>query len=202
MRRHGAVERLLAPSTGRRLQEEPSEALISPHSTPVELRVENNTVSVTTQNLPQLYRFCFLMTGDASKAQEAFQNTVREAALRSAREEPPPDRLWFFRDARRRCIAAGEEGLQAELGMLEEAEISPVAPMQIEQLDPDQLAVWISAAPEPQRSALALFYLDEFSLREMLVLLEMKAGEFSELISSGRRQFQAWLDATTSNTEV
>ena len=137
------------------------------------------------------------MTGDAGKAKEAFQDAVREAALRSARDEPPLDRLWFFRDARWRCIAASQQGLQAEPGMLKEAEISPVAPMQIEQLDPDQLAVWISAAPEPQRSALALFYLDEFSLREMLALLEMKAGELSELISSGRRQFQAWLDATT-----
>jgi DNA-directed RNA polymerase specialized sigma24 family protein len=136
------------------------------------------------------------MTGDESKAQEAFQDTVREAALRSARDEPPPDRLWFFRDARWRCIAVSEQGLQAEAGMLEEAEISPVAPMQVEQLDPDQLAVWISTAPEPQRSVLALFYLDEFSLREMLALLEMKAGELSELISSGRGQFQAWLDAT------
>jgi DNA-directed RNA polymerase specialized sigma24 family protein len=88
-----------------------------------------------------------------------------------------------------------EQGLQAERGALEEAEILPGAPMQIEQLDPDQLAVWISAAPEPQRSALALFYLDEFSLREMVALLEMKAGELSQLISSGRRQFQAWLNA-------
>jgi DNA-directed RNA polymerase specialized sigma24 family protein len=85
--------------------------------------------------------------------------------------------------------------------MLEEVEISPAAPMQIEQLDPDQLAVWISAAPVPQRSALALFYLDEFSLREMLAVLEMKAGELSDLISSGRRQFQAWLDATTPYAE-
>jgi DNA-directed RNA polymerase specialized sigma24 family protein len=163
------------------------------------LRVENNTVSVTTQNLPQLYRFCFLMTGDASKAQEAFQGTVREATLGSARDEPPSDRLWFFRDARLRCIAVSEQGLQAEPGVLEEAEISPGAPMQIEQLDPDQLAVWISAAPEPQRSALALFYLDEFSLREMLAVLEMKAGELSELISRGRRQFQAWLNAAVPN---
>ena len=154
-------------------------------------------MSVTTQNLPQLYRFCFLMTGDASKAQEAFQDAVREAALRSARDEPPRDRLCFFRDARWRCLAVSEQGLQAEAGMMEEAAISPAGPMQIEQLDPDQLAVWISAAPEPQRSALALFYLDEFSLRELLALLEMKAGELSELISSGRRQFQAWLDATT-----
>jgi DNA-directed RNA polymerase specialized sigma24 family protein len=136
------------------------------------------------------------MTGDAAKAQEAFQDTVREAALRSARDEPPPDRLWFFRDARRRCVDVCEEGIQAEPGMLEEADISPIAPVQIEQLDPDQLAVWISAAPEPQRSALALYYLDEFNLGEMLGLLEVKANELSDLISSGRRQFQAWLDAT------
>ena len=158
-------------------------------------------MSVTTQNLPQLYRFCFLMTGDADKAREAFQDTVREAASRSAADEPPPDRLWFFRDARWRCLAVCEQGLQAEPGMLEEAEISPAAPRQIEQLDPDQLAVWISAAPEPQRSALALFYLDEFSLGEMLALLEVKAGELSDLISSGRHQFQAWLDAVTPHYE-
>jgi DNA-directed RNA polymerase specialized sigma24 family protein len=156
-----------------------------------------NTVSVSTNNLPQLYRFCFLMTGETGKAQEAFQNTVREAAVRSARDEPPLDRLWFFRDARWRCLAMSEQDVQAEPGMLEESEISPVAPRQIEQLDPNQLAVWISAAPDPQRSALALFYLDEFNLREMLALLEMKAGELSDLISSGRRQFQAWLDSTT-----
>jgi DNA-directed RNA polymerase specialized sigma24 family protein len=154
-------------------------------------------VPVTTKNLPQLYRFCFLMTGDAAKAQQAFQDTVREAALRSARDEPPPDRLWFFRDARWRCRALGEQDIQAEPGMLEEAELSPFAPMQIKQLSPDQLGVWISAAPEPQRSALALFYLDEFTTAEILAVLEMKAPEFSDLVSSGRRQFQAWLDATT-----
>ena len=136
------------------------------------------------------------MTGDSAKAQDAFQNTVREAALRSARDEPPLDRLWFFRDARWRCLAACEEGIQAEPGMLEEAEISHVAPRQIEQLEPEQLAVWISAAPEPQRTALALFYLDEFTTAEILSILEMKAPEFSNLISSGRRQFQSWLDAT------
>ena len=158
-------------------------------------------MAVTTKNLPQLYRFCFLMTGDAAKAQAAFQDTVREAATRAASDEPPPDRLWFFRDARWRCVALGEQGLQAEPGMLEEVEISPTAPIQIEQLEPAQLALWVSAAPEPQRSALALFYLDEFTLTELLSLVEMKAGEFSELICSGRRQFQAWLDSTIAYYE-
>ncbi len=155
-------------------------------------------MAVTTKNLPQLYRFCFLMTGDTEKAQTAFQDTVREAATRTEADEPPPDRLWFFREARERCIAVGEQGIQAEPGMLEEVEISPDAPSQIATLTPEQLALWISAAPEPQRSALALFYLDEFTLAELLSLLEMKAGELSELVCSGRRQFQSWLDSTTA----
>ena len=134
------------------------------------------------------------MTGDAVKAQEAFHGTVQEAASRSARDEGPSDRLWFFRDARWRCVALSEKGIQAESTELEESDVLSGAPKQIEQLDPAQLAIWISAAPEPQRTALALFYLDEFSLRELLSLLDVKAVEFSRLISTGRRQFQAWLN--------
>jgi DNA-directed RNA polymerase specialized sigma24 family protein len=151
----------------------------------------------TNQNLPQLYRFCFLMTGESGKAQEAFQATLREAALRSAQGEPPADRLWFFRDARWRCLVVCEEGLQPEHGSLEEHDLSPHCPTQISQLHPEQLAIWISAAPEPQRSALAAYYLDEFTPREILTLLDLKTAELSEFISSGRRQFQAWLNATT-----
>lgn len=155
----------------------------------------------TNQNLPQLYRFCFLMTGEVAKAQEAFQATLREAALRSAHGEPPADRLWFFRDARWRCLEVAEQGLQPEQSALEEHDVSPTAPAQIAQLHPEQLAIWISSAPDPQRSALAAYYLDEFTPREMLGLLELKTAELSAAIASGRRQFQAWLNATTPHYE-
>jgi DNA-directed RNA polymerase specialized sigma24 family protein len=77
-------------------------------------------------------------------------------------------------------------------------EISPTAPAQVGQLEPAQFALWISAAPEPQRSALALFYLDEFTLAELTSLLDMKPPELSAHICSGRRQFQSWLDSTTA----
>lgn len=136
------------------------------------------------------------MTGDAGKAQEAFQTTLREAALRSAQGEPPPDRIWFFRDARWRCLVLAEEGLQPEHGAMEEHDVSPNAASQIAQLHPEELAIWISAAPEPQRSALAAYYLDEFTPRELLSLLELKPGEMADAVAKGRRQFQAWLDAT------
>lgn len=135
------------------------------------------------------------MTGDEQKAEAAFHDTIREAASHSAEGEPPNDRLWFFREARWRCLAAVEHGVQAEEIEMEETDVAPEAPSQLEQLEPQQLAIWISGATDPQRSALALYYLDELSHREIASLLELSVTELGELVSQGRRQFQAWLDA-------
>lgn len=151
----------------------------------------------TNENLPQLFRFCFLITGEAVKAQQAFQSTLRAAAARAAEGNAPADRMWFFRDARWQSLIASESGLQAEPGTIEEEDLTAHTAAQVERLYPEQLATWIAGAPEPQRSALAAYYLDEFTLQETLSLLELKAGEFSEMIASGRRQFQAWLNVTT-----
>src|SRR5437762_11259011 len=107
------------------------------------------------------------MMGDASKAQEIFHTTLCEAAQRAAREELPNERFWLFRDARWRCLEASETDLQAEPLEIEEQEITAGTASQIERLEPIQVAIWISAAPEPQRTALAFFYLDEFDHREI-----------------------------------
>ena len=154
------------------------------------------------QNLLQLYRFCFLMLADAAKAQEIFHATLRDAAQLAANGEAPRDRLWFFRDARWRCLEAGEQGLQAEDVDFEQGELADWAPSQIEKLEPEQFAIWISAAPDPQRTALALFYLNEFSYRDLLSVTELKPQELSKLLGGGRREFQAWLDATFPVTQT
>ena len=147
------------------------------------------------QNLPQLYRFCFLMLGDSAKAQEVFQTTLREAALRAAQGELPRGPFWLFRDARWRCLEATKTDLQPESLDLDEHDVAADAKSQIEQLEPTQLAIWISGAPDPQRTALALFYLDEFDYQEILDLAELKLNELSRSLAQGRRQLQAWLDA-------
>ncbi|MGI9113961.1 MAG: hypothetical protein ACR2FX_02815 [Chthoniobacterales bacterium] len=152
---------------------------------------------MAARNLPQLYRFCFLMTGQQEQAQQIFQDTVREAAFLAANGEPPADRFWFFREARWRCLAVAAKALQPESGSQQTAEISEQAPEQIAQLDPEQLAVWVSAAPEPQRSALALHYLDEFSYREILGITGLKLNELATALAAGRGEFQSWLNTTT-----
>jgi DNA-directed RNA polymerase specialized sigma subunit, sigma24 homolog len=152
-------------------------------------------VSDREQNLPQLYRFCFLMLGDSRKAQEIFNTTLREAAVRAAKGELPREPFWLFREARWRCLEASETDLQPEALEMDEHDIAPQAASQVKQLDPTQLAIWISAAPDPQRTALALFYLDEFDYQEILDIAELKLSTLSRCLSQGRRQLQAWLDA-------
>ena len=142
------------------------------------------------------------MLADARKAGEVFHATLRSAAEHAANAEPPRNRLWFFRDARWRCLEAGEQGLQAEDAELEQEELSTTSSSQIEKLEPEQLAIWISAAPEPQRSALALFYLDEFTHEELLSVSELKPAELAKMLLQGRRQFQAWLNATVPVAEI
>jgi DNA-directed RNA polymerase specialized sigma24 family protein len=152
-------------------------------------------VSDRKQNLPQLYRFCFLMLGDSRKAQEVFNTTLREAAVRAAQGELPKEPFWLFREARWRCLEASKTDLQPEALEMDEQDISPQAASQIKQLEAAQLAIWISAAPDPQRTALALFYLDEFDYLEILDIAELKLSTLSRCLAQGRRQLQAWLDA-------
>jgi DNA-directed RNA polymerase specialized sigma24 family protein len=161
------------------------------------IHLEKEGSHILARSLPQLYRFCFLMTGDTSRAIEAFQNTLREAALLAARGQLPPDRLWAFHEARHRCLENSKDDVQAEPTTMAEEPIAPDASARAAQLDSEQLAAWISAAPEPQRSALAFFYLNEFSHREMQNLLDVKMNELASLISHGRSQFQAWLNTVT-----
>ena len=130
------------------------------------------------------------MLGDAAKAQEVFDAIMHDAALRAAQGELPEDRLWLFNDARWRCLEVSEAGLQPEPVEMEEHEIAATAPSQIGQLDPYQLAIWISAAPDPQRSALALFYLDEFDQDELLALTELKTHELGSGSATRGRNFR------------
>jgi DNA-directed RNA polymerase specialized sigma24 family protein len=95
-------------------------------------------------------------------------------------------------------LEASKMDLQPESVEMEEHDIAQEAASQIKQLEAAQLAVWISAAPDPQRTALALFYLDEFNYLEILDIAELKLSTLSRCLAQGRRQLQAWLDAKHS----
>ena len=137
------------------------------------------------------------MTGDRARALQAFQNTLREAARLASRGQLPADRLWSFHEARHQCLALSKDDQHPGSMKIQEEPIAPDAAARVARLEPDQLASWVASTPEPQRSALAFFYLNEFTHREMQNLLDVKMNELAQLISHGRSQFQGWLNTVT-----
>jgi len=138
------------------------------------------------------------MLGDSRKAQEVFNTTLREAAVRAAQGELPKEPFWLFREARWRCLEASKTDLQPESLKIDEHDIAPQAASQIKPLEPAQTGNLDFRGPDPQRTALALFYLDEFDYLEILDIAELKLSTLSRCLGQGRRQLQAWLDAKHS----
>ena len=60
------------------------------------------------------------MLGDLRKAQEVFNTTLREAAVRAAQGELPKESFWLFREARWRCLEASKMDLQPESLQIDE----------------------------------------------------------------------------------
>ena len=68
------------------------------------------------------------MTGDSSRAIDAFQRTLREAALLASRDQLPADRLWSFHEARHQCLELVKNDVQPESTKMAEEPIAPDLP--------------------------------------------------------------------------
>src|SRR5215467_11835868 len=130
------------------------------------------------------------MLGDSRKAQEVFHATLREAAQCAAHGELPEEPFWLFREARWRCLEATKDDLQPEAVEIDEHDLGVAAASQIERLDPVQLAIWISTAPDPQRSALALFSLHDALPIALLHRTQLNFTDHTRSLARGRRHLQ------------
>ena len=120
--------------------------------------------------LPDVYRFAFLVTGEAAAAAAVLRRTVERAAragigdLRDARRV----KRWLFTEARHQCAG-------------------PVsAPDPEEPGEAARLAARFAAVPEPERGALVLFYLYLFDPADLAEVLEIPPAELAGLLNRGR----------------
>ena len=133
--------------------------------------------------LPDVYRFAFLMTGEAAAAATVLRRTVEHAARGGVGEMHDARRVkrWLFTEARHQCGS------------------SPAAPASGASVPPEPeagasapLAARFARVPEAERGALILFYLYLFDPVELAEVLEIPAAELAPLLNRGR----AWLDQT------
>lgn len=124
-------------------------------------------------HLPGVYRFAFLMTGEAAAAAAILRRTVERAAhggvtdLRDAQRV----RRWLFIEARHQCARHAEEEAAPQTDDADEAV---------------RLAARFGTLPPVERGALILFYLYLFDPAELAEVLEIPAAELAPTLTRGR----------------
>lgn len=153
------------------------------------LDLENETSS--SNALAEFYRFAILLTGQIGKAERVMADTLTQAegALAQIRNEVAR-RAWFVARIRERCLGDESAAPPAPRLLREDDEIRSVEVLEIEAY---LVAQRFAQLPEPERSALALFYLDSFSNEDIAKLLKLHPHELADTLGRARTQLQGLL---------
>jgi len=134
-----------------------------------------NSVSVS-EHIQALYRLLLIRTGHRIQAEQALRETLTESLRNLPGNPQKTDFVDFYRTALRMPAPAPES---AET----------------------ELAGWVLALhhlPEPERSAITLFYLEIFSPRVLSELLGLDLEGLALLIAAARRSLEGQQPKSTT----
>ena len=134
-------------------------------------------------NLAELYRFALLLTGKPEAAQRVMAETLAEWESRHGDVRNASQRnVWLATRLRKHCLVQhGPNGEDAAAQRLirEDGE-------DLLEIEAFILARHFHKLPEPERSALGLFYLDFFNPDEIAQMLALSVAELAEHLSKAR----------------
>ena len=155
---------------------------------------------------PRLLRHAWRLTGHPDLARDMVQEAWVEI-LRGLRrlDDVAAFPAWAFRIVTRRCARA-LRGRHFERTHL--VEIEPEAVMPGEQDAAGERAAELAivraemqALPAPQRAALSLFYLEDLSVAEIAVALDVPPGTVKTRLMHARRKIRARLEGSTDEQD-
>ena len=144
----------------------------------------------------KLVAHAWRLTGDPEMARDAAQNAWLEIARglhRLADERAFP--AWAYRIVSRRCaklIGTAVRRREAEGMLAAEPEVEEAAPGS--HIDGMRLRREIAQLPAEQSSAIALFYLEEMSVAEVAVALDVPVGTVKTRLMHARRKLRGALE--------
>jgi DNA-directed RNA polymerase specialized sigma24 family protein len=148
-----------------------------------------------TATLKEFYRLALLLAGDVYSAQQLLATCLADVEahldeLRSSERR----RWWMARRMRQQCLAQGADmdPLPSAPRLIRDTEWNEAAP-EVLKIEAYIVAQRFHQLPEPERSALALFYLDLFSTEEITQLLGMSLDELATVLTNARALLQAGL---------
>lgn len=141
--------------------------------------------------LAEFYRFALLLTGRIQNAEQVMAETLAEVEAQVGELRNQTNRqAWLALRIRERSLRNNAENPRPEVPRLLRG--TPAGDGHFEVLDIEAyiLAQHFHCLPEPERSALALFYLDLFSVQEIARLLELGLEDLSQTLARARTLLQ------------
>jgi DNA-directed RNA polymerase specialized sigma24 family protein len=140
----------------------------------------------------EFYRLALLLAGDVYSAQQLLATCLADldANLDQFRTQDRR-RCWMVRRMRQQCLAQGAsaEALPAVPRLLREDRPSEVPP-EVLGIEAYILAQRFHHLPEPERSALALLYLNLFDVPTIATVLGMSMEELAQVLERARMRLQ------------
>jgi len=157
------------------------------------------TALFPSSTLAEFFRFALLLTGNAKSAEQVMADTLTnvESQLSQFRNETSRQ-AWLATHIRERCLENNKATPPTAPRLLRDDSDTGVEVLKIEAY---LLAQRFHLLPEPERSALALFYLDLFSAEEIAELLDMDMHTLSDTLGAGRDLLRKTLAAMRGATD-
>jgi DNA-directed RNA polymerase specialized sigma24 family protein len=148
------------------------------------------TVLFPSATLAEFYRFAVLLTGNAKSAEQVMAEVMAEVEgqLSQFRNETSR-RAWLATHIRERCLKNNASTPPAAPRLVRDDTETGDHPAVLK-IEAFLLAQRFHMLPEPERSALALFYLEFFTVEEIAGLLKMDTTLLSDTLGAARQLLQ------------
>jgi RNA polymerase sigma-70 factor (ECF subfamily) len=148
------------------------------------------------EHYESLFRFGFSLTRSESDAQDLTQQTFYVWATKGHQlRDPSRARTWLYTTMHRAFLQTRRRQGRYMHHALEEVgeELPPVLPVQTQVIDSSRALSALRAIDEAYQGAVTLFYLEDYSYKEIAEILEVAIGTVKSRIARGISQLRRML---------
>jgi RNA polymerase sigma-70 factor (ECF subfamily) len=168
------------------------------------MAVDLDFESLVARYYEPLYKFAFSLSRDEADACDLTQQTFYVWATKGHQlRDPAKVKTWLFTTLHRQFLESRRRATHFPHSELEsvEADLPVIQPAAISRLDTAQVLIALAKVDEVFQAAVALFYLEDCSYKEIAEILAVPMGTVKSRIARGLGQLQKLLaDESTQPT--
>jgi RNA polymerase sigma-70 factor, ECF subfamily len=160
---------------------------------------------IVSRHYEPLYRFALSLTRAEADACDLAQQTFYLWATKGYQlRDRSKVKSWLFTSLHREFLNARQRAVRFPHFELSEAieELPAISPEMVSTLDAAQVLEFLGQVPEPYQAALSLFYMEDYSYKEIADVLEIPVGTVRSRISRGIAQLQQLILMGTGTTSL